>query len=140
MYTLTINPKNFEVYPFNETEEGDYGIFFRREPLIFTEESLKKNYPGGVLVTTERGGFLVLPRDFDPRDEWFEPVKFGIHRFTPLGTWVFSEYTKSGLKEVERGDRGDYFYRLFQDNDFQELVSFEEKGSSYPVQFNWIEK
>lgn len=140
MYTLTIDPKNFEAFPVKVTENEDYEIFFREEPVTLTEEELKEDYYGGVLVSTTRGDFLILPKGFDPRDGWVESVKFGIQHLLPSGAWTSSEYTKGDMKEVEKGSRGDYFYRLFHSRDFLELVSFEEKGSSYPVQFNWIEK
>ena len=140
MYTLTIDPKNFEAFPVKVTENGSYEIFFREEPVTLTEEELKEDCNGGVLVSTTRGDFLVLPKGFDPRDGWVEPVKFGIQHFLSDGTWTSSEYERGDMKEVKKGSRGDYFYRLFHSRDFLELVSFEEKGSAYPVQFNWIEK
>lgn len=140
MYTLTIDPKNFEAFPVKVTENEDYEIFFREEPVTLTEEELKEDYNGGVLVFTTRGDFLVLPRGFDPRDGWVDPVKFGVQHFLQDGTWTSSEYWRGGMGEAEKGMRENYLYRLFQSGDFQELVSFEEKGSAYPVQFNWIEK
>ena len=140
MYTLTIDPKNFEVYPFRVTENEEYEIFFREEPVILSKEELKEDYNGGVLVSTERGDFLVLPKGFDPRDGWINPIKFGIQHFHRDGTWTSCIYWKGGMGEAVKGTQEDYLYRLFQSGDFLELVSFEEKGSAYPVQFNWIEK
>ena len=140
MYTLTVDPKNYEVFPVKTTRNEAYEIFFREEPVILTEEELKEDCYGGVLVSTTRGDFLVLPRGFDPRDGWVEPVKFSIQHFLPDGTWTSTEYAKGGMGEAVKGTREEYLYRLFHSPDFQELVSFEEKGSSYPVQFNWIEK
>lgn len=140
MYTLTIDPKNFEAFPVRVTEDKTYKVFFRGEPVILTEEELKEDCNGGVLVSTTRGDFLVLPKGFDPRDGWVEPVKFGIQHFLSDGVWTSSEYGRGGMGEAKKGTREGYLYRLFQSGDFQELVSFEEKGSAYPVQFNWIEK
>lgn len=140
MYTLTIDPKNFEAFPVKVTENEDYEIFFREEPVTLTEEELKEDCNGGVLVYTTRGDFLILPKGFDPRDGWVDPVKFGIQHFLSDGTWTSSEYGRGGMGEAVKETRENYLYRLFQSGDFQELVSFEEKGSAYPVQFNWIEK
>nr|DAQ92959.1 MAG TPA: hypothetical protein [Caudoviricetes sp.] len=140
MYVLTIDPKSFEVFPVKTTKDGVYEIFFREEPVTLTEEELKEDCSEGCLVSTERGDFLVLPKDFDPRDDWFEPVRFGIQHLLPDGTWTSTEYGRGGMGEAKKGTREEYLYRLFHSPDFFELVSFEEKGSSYPVQFNWIEK
>lgn len=138
MYILTIDPREFEVFPVMTNPNGDYEVFFCDESTTLTEEELKEDYKGGVLVYTKRGDFLVLPAGFDPRDDWFEPVKFGIQHLLPSGAWTSSEYTKDGMKGVEKGSKEDYFYRLFHSRDFLELVSFEEKTSAYPVQFSWI--